>query len=111
MSLLNLFWNLNVTDNTKYIIIGTIIVGILVLCFYSGNKKTSYTNNKITQYIHQLVNEPSSIKPTNCQKKYNKCMLNNIINGTDDHCYPCLNDGTSPDFFFNNKTGEWIPRT
>lgn len=45
MNILNLFWNLNVTDNTKSIIIFSIIVLIIVMCYFRG-KKSSNKNKK-----------------------------------------------------------------
>jgi hypothetical protein len=92
-SILNLFWNLNTTDNTKYIIIIVIIIGILTLCIFSGKKKTHKRNNK---------------KKTKCEDSYMKCMQNNIRNNRNDFCYPCLDDGNAPDFFLNPHTKQWI---
>ena len=92
MSLINLFWELNVGDTTKTVLIVGIIVSILALCVFSGKNKT---NKK---------NKPSS----KCERNYTKCMENNIKNKKNDFCYPCLNDGNAPDFFFNPKTNEWV---
>lgn len=40
MSLINLFWDLNVTDNTKYLIVLSLIICIMCMCYFSGKKKT-----------------------------------------------------------------------
>lgn len=98
MSLINLFWELNVSDTTKNLIIVGIIVGILALCFFSGKKKIKKTNK---------INK---INKTKCERNYMKCMENNIKNKKNDFCYPCLDDGNAPDFFFNPKTSEWIAK-
>lgn len=97
-SILNLFWNLNTTDNTKYIIIFLVIICIIALCFFSGKKKTTRKNKSV-----KLSSTPS----TKCERNYVKCMENNIKNKRNDFCYPCLDDGNAPDFFYDPKIKEW----
>ena len=47
MSLINLFWNLNVTDSTKYLMIFGLMVCIMCMCYFSGHKKNIKKKNKI----------------------------------------------------------------
>jgi|694.fasta_scaffold105971_2 hypothetical protein len=106
MSVIELLWHLNVTEKTKYLIIIGFIVCIMLLCIYNGKKKTvknkKIKNNKIyKEYYNKL-------KPTNCQTKYMQCVQNNIINEKNEFCYPCLENGNSPDFFYNPQLNEWI---
>jgi hypothetical protein len=45
MSLINLFWHLNVTEQTKYLILFGVVVMIFLLCLIGGKKK-KYKNKK-----------------------------------------------------------------
>lgn len=90
MTILDLLWNVNVSDKTKYLFLIGLIVCSFILCFLSGKKKKSKK------------------KQTKCQKNYSKCIRNNIKNKTNDFCFPCLEDGSAPDFFYNHNTGQWI---
>lgn len=91
MSLINLIWYLNVNETTKYLIFIGFFVLIMVYCLYSGKKKSNKTKKS---------------KKTTCQKKYDACMRNNVINGTDNFCYPCFEDGGAPDFFYDSNIGQ-----
>ncbi|ARF12421.1 hypothetical protein Klosneuvirus_5_91 [Klosneuvirus KNV1] len=110
MSLLNLFWHLNVTDNTKTIMVLGIIVLIIVMCYFSGKKKSNkkikkkHLNNLDDTYINYLT----KLKPSMCEKRYMQCKESNVLNGSDDFCVPCLNDGKSPNFFYDPEKKEWI---
>ena len=99
MSLINLFWELNVSDTTKTLLVIGIIVSILALCVFSGKKKTNRMNKR---------NNKNKAPSTKCERNYMKCMENNIQNKRNDFCYPCLDDGNAPDFFYNSKTNEWL---
>ena len=107
MSLINLFWELNVSDSTKTLIVIGIIVGILALCFFSGKKKKNklkQNNKNVSLYQNQDQNK----NQTKCERNYMKCMVNNIKNKRNDFCYPCLDDGTAPDFFYDPASEEWV---
>ena len=91
MSLIELFWHLDVTENTRYMLIFVVIVIILGLCVMNGKKKLN--KNK---------------KKTKCQKNYYKCMKKNLKNGTNDFCYPCMQNGDASDFFYNPQTNQWV---
>lgn len=95
MSIIELFWYLNVTDATRYLIIIGVIIFILALCIINGKKKKS--NHKKKQ--------------TKCQVNYKKCIRDNKKNKTNNFCYPCLNNGNSPDFFYNQEIGQWVKLT
>lgn len=86
MAILDLLWDINVSDNTKYLIIICLLVGLFIFCAFSGKKKG---------------------KMTECQKKYKKCLRYNKKNKAKRFCYPCLEDGSAPDFFYN-RNGEWV---
>ena len=92
MSLINLFWHLNVSDQTKYLILFGMIVCIAGLCLLGGKKKNSSKNKNLTK----------------CQQNYKNCVENNIKKGTNNFCYPCFNDGTAPDFFYNHQLENWV---
>jgi hypothetical protein len=89
--LIDFFWHLNVSDTTKYLILTGFCVSVLLLCLYTGKKKKAKKNKK-----------------TSCQKKYANCINNNMINGTNNFCYPCLNNGQAPDFFYNPQMDQWV---
>ena len=93
MSIIELFWYLNVTDTTRYLIIIGVIIFILALCIINGKKN----NHKKKQ--------------TKCQTNYKKCIRNNKKNKTNNFCYPCLDNGNSPDFFYNQQIGQWVKLT
>jgi len=90
MSIIELFWYLDVNETTKYLIILGIMMCVLLMCIFNGKKKNK---NK---------------KRTKCQSKYLKCMKNNIKNNKNDFCYPCLPNGNPPDFFFNPQTNQLL---
>lgn len=45
MGCIDLLWNLNVSDNTKYLIILGLIVCSLLFCLLNGKKKKKKKNN------------------------------------------------------------------
>lgn len=96
MSIIELFWYLDVTDNTKYLIIFGIIVCVLITCIMNGKKKV----HKKTKKKHEQL--------TKCQSNYLKCIKNNMVNNTENFCYPCFNNGNEPDFFYDSQTNQWI---
>lgn len=119
MSVIELLWHLNVTDTTKYMIFFSLIICILVMCVINGKKKNinkkkkkknkyngnNYNlNNQEEEYADYFMNQ----NPTKCQSNYMKCMEGNVMNGTNEFCYPCLNNGNSPDFFYNPQINEWV---
>lgn len=111
MSLLDLFWNLNVTDTTKLAMVLGIIVIIIGMCYFSGKKKPfkkikrkNILNNLDDTYINYLTKK----KPSKCERRYMECKESNILNNSNNFCVPCLDDGTSPNFFYDSETKEWI---
>jgi hypothetical protein len=111
MSILNLFWHLNVNDSTKLMMILGIIVLIIIMCWYTGKKKPSkkvkvkhLVNNIDDTYINYLTKKNPSV----CEKRYMQCKESNVINGGNDFCVPCLNDGDAPNFFYDSEKEEWI---
>jgi hypothetical protein len=115
MSVIELLWHLNVTDTTKYLIIFGIIVCILMMCVMNGQKKNKNKkknksfghNNQDKEYVKYFMKS----SPTKCQTNYMKCMENNINSGGNDFCYPCLDNGNSPDFFYNPQINQWVKLT
>jgi len=69
---------------------------------YNGNNYN--LNNQEEEYADYFMNQ----NPTKCQSNYMKCMEGNVMNGTNEFCYPCLNNGNSPDFFYNPQINEWV---
>lgn len=125
MSVIELLWYLNVTDNTKYLIFFGIIVCMMMICVMNGkktnnnkkrNKLNKYKNNNSynnlnkedTEYINYFMKS----SPTKCQSNYMKCIENNVKNNKNEQeaefCYPCLNNGNSPDFFYNPQINQWV---
>ena len=98
MSILNLFWSLNIEDQTKYYIIIGFSICIFLLCLLGKKKKETFKGKS----------DESNNKMTKCQTNYMKCIRNNKKNNKDDFCMPCLKDGSSPDFFFDQKSNEWV---
>ena len=47
---------------------------------------------------------------TRCHRNYMSCVENNIKNNTNEFCYPCLNNGLKPDFFYDPVSKEWLSR-
>lgn len=129
MSVIELLWHLNVTDGTKYLIIFGMIVCILVMCVMNGEKNNKYKKkNKLKRYNEREDREEREERedmgwikgrknggyvnyPTQCQSNYTKCVENNIMFGNNEFCYPCLNDGNSPDFFYNPQINQWVKLT
>lgn len=95
MSIINLFWHLNVTDQTKYLMLFGMILCIIGMCLLGGKKKNKKNNVKYNNL-------------TKCQQNYMNCVENNIKNKTNNFCYPCLNDGSAPDFFYNPQSDNWV---
>jgi hypothetical protein len=104
MSVIELLWYLNVTESTKYLIILGFIICVLIMCMMNGKKK----NKKSRKNKSQKSQSDNSYFPTKCQSNYLKCMEDNIKSGTNEFCYPCLNDGNAPDFFYNPQINEWV---
>ena len=92
MSIINLFWHLNVSDQTKYLILLGSIVFILGMCLLGGKKKKKSNTSKLTK----------------CQQNYFNCVENNKKNKTNNFCYPCFEDGSAPDFFYNPQLESWV---
>lgn len=107
MSVIELLWYLNVTDGTKYLIILGFIICVLIMCMINGKKKNKKNRKKKSQNYDNYDNY-DNYSPTKCQSNYLKCMENNIKNDTNEFCYPCLNDGNAPDFFYNPQIKEWV---
>jgi len=88
-----------------------VIVLIFVMCYFSGKKKSlkkikkkHLVNNVDNTYINYLTKK----KPSTCEKRYMRCKESNILNGSDDFCVPCLNDGMAPNFFYDPDRKEWV---
>lgn len=128
MSLINLFWQLNVADETRYLFIFFIVICICAICFYNKNKNKKntkkITHNDSYKYTYVDKNMEKNINrnlrddyyndylnkrnKTNCHTNYMACVENNEKNNTDDFCFPCLNDGLKQDFFYDPVSKEWI---
>jgi preprotein translocase subunit SecG len=119
MSAINLFWQLNISDETKYLLIFFIIICIFAVCFYNKNKNSKNSKNKIknkstkknysNDYNDDYYNQYTKKKNlTKCHKNYMSCVENNMRNNTDNFCFPCLNDGVKQDFFYDPISKEWI---
>lgn len=90
-SLLELFWNLNVSRTVKLMIIFGIIVIIIVFCIYGGRKKSTslkplkgkefYLNDKM------YLQYKNSKNPSKCKQKYINCIELNASNVID-QCLP-----------------------
>ena len=89
MAVIELLWHLNISDTSKYLIILAIFVSIMLLCIFAGKKKNKKNKSK-----------------SKCQKKYNKCMKNNLINNTNNFCYPCMNNGQPIDFVYDTESNQ-----
>jgi hypothetical protein len=124
MSLINLFWQLDITDETKYLLIFFVIICVVVCAVYRKKKKNNTNKNKKylnknkntnmnennnhhDEYYNEYLNKRNQTK---CHQKYMNCVENNMKNGTDEFCYPCLNNGLKPDFFYNPVSKEWVSR-
>lgn len=100
MSIIELFWNLDVSNTTKWLIIVGIIVCVFLTCIYNGKKKNWNINTKNKKKKKNNLSK--------CQINYKKCMNDNIKNKTNKFCYPCLENGKPPDFFYDSKMGQWM---
>jgi hypothetical protein len=89
MGVIDLVWYLNVNDSTKYILFVGFFVFIMLFCLYNGKKK-----------------KRSKKKRSQCQKNYSSCMRKNKMNGVNNFCYPCLDNGQSADFFYDPNIGQ-----
>ena len=112
MSVIELLWHLNVTDTTKYLIFFGIIMCILMMCMMNGKKKNinikkKKKKNSKYDYESEELYFNGSI-PTRCQTNFMKCVNDNQQNGTNEFCYPCLDNGNAPDFFYNPQINEWV---
>ena len=93
---------------------------VIIMCIMNGGKKNKYKKRKSTKYKNNINNDifknidPDYIdylmrsSPTKCQSHYMKCIENNIITGADNFCYPCLDNGNSPDFFYDPRINQWV---
>ena len=86
MSVIDLIWYLNITDQTKYIVFIGFFVCLLIYCIYKGKKKRS--------------------KKSKCQKNYDSCVKKNITYGTNNYCFPCSKDGSPVNFVYNEQSGQ-----
>ena len=102
MGIIDLFWQLNVSDSTKYVLI---LVGVLVgcvLCVCLGKKKT-------TKIDDDAYNEYRGKFPkTKCQQNYVNCVENNQFKGKSNVCFPCANDGSGADFVYDHVSREML---
>jgi hypothetical protein len=118
MSLINLFWQLDITDETKYLLIFFLVICVIAVGIYNKKQKKkpkkeskNYNANLNSPFQDHYYNEYQNKRNnTKCHEKYMNCVENNIKNGTDEFCYPCLNGGKKPDFFYDGESGEWILR-
>jgi len=135
MSVIEILWQLNVTDTTKYLVVIGIVICTLFLLIVTSKKKnknknknknkkisktnhfTNNTNNNTNNNINQVDIDKEYFeyytqnKPTKCQNNYIQCVETNVKNGTDKYCYPCMNDGNAPDFAYNPQLGQWVKST
>lgn len=89
MAIIELLWHLDISNNSKYLIIIGIIVSVMLLCVFAGKKKNKSNKTK-----------------SKCQKKYKKCMKDNLANNTNNFCYPCLNNGKPIDFVYDTESNQ-----
>jgi len=123
MSIIELFWHLNVTDNTKYLIFISMIICVLIMCMMNGKKKfTKIKKNASTGKIKKLnklkkhnvdldreyIDYFMKQSPTKCQSNYIQCTENNILNKKNEFCYPCMHNGNYPNFFYNPDINQWV---
>jgi hypothetical protein len=115
MSVMDLFWQLNVSDETKYLFMFFIIICVFAICFYNKKNKNKnklkkrkrYNPNYNDDYYNQYMKRG---KLTKCHRNYVNCVDNNIKNNTNEFCYPCLNDGVKQDFFYDPVSKEWLSK-
>jgi hypothetical protein len=126
MSAINLFWQLDISDETKYLLVFLIIMCIVAVGVYNKNKNKKSKAKKDNKYFNKNINKTPINKNffhddyyneylnkrnlNKCHHKYMECVENNARNGTDEFCYPCLNGGNKPDYFYNQETNEWVSR-
>lgn len=116
MSLINLLWQLDITDTTKYALIILTIILIISLCYYKNKnykkhkkgKNNKKINNNVTDEYYKEYAKRENITP--CHKHYMNCVENNERYGKNNFCYPCINDGLKQDFFYDPVTQEWLSR-
>jgi len=102
MNIIDLFWQLDVSDNMKYLIIFGSIVLLCAYCALNGFK----TSTKKKENNDTFYNQYTKLnKLTDCQQNYINCINNN---NDSDKCYPCLQNGDYSNFFFDPKKGQWI---
>ena len=110
MSVINLFWQLDITDTTKYLLICLIIFCVFFICYMNKNKKKNKISSKEKallkdEYYRNYMKQKNL---TQCHKRYMNCVENNIKNQTDEFCYPCINNGMKQDFFYDPVSKEWL---
>lgn len=125
MSAINLFWQLDISDETKYLLVFLIIMCVVAIGVYNKNKNKKNKTKKENKYFNKNINQTTTknifhddyyneyLNKRNlnkCHHKYMECVENNAKNGTDEFCYPCLNGGNKPDYFYNQETNEWVSR-
>lgn len=91
MSVIDLIWYLNITDQTKYLVFISFFVCILLYCIYRGKKKSSKKGKKSKSL---------------CQKNYDACVRNNIAYGTNNYCFPCDSRGAPINFVYDEQSGQ-----
>jgi hypothetical protein len=103
MEVLNLFWNLDVNDTTKYALL--ILVSIFIMSFVCGVAKNP--NMNIKPNSNYKSNE-SNIKLTKCQIDYKMCqanMDNGNLDKKNDMCFVCTKDGEYPKVVNHPRVG------
>ncbi len=107
MSAINLFWQLDISDTNKYLLIISVILFVFFICYKNKNKDKNKSQEKKIKddYYDEYVNKKKS---TQCHKRYMNCVENNIKNNSDKFCYPCINDGLKQDFFYDPISKEWL---
>lgn len=101
--MIDLFWQLNVENSTKWLLIVTIILCVCVTFVLMRKKKVVDSDEDYNEYSGKIIK-------TACHKNYMKCVEDNMKNGTNKFCFPCADDGSAADFIYDLKSGEMLKR-
>lgn len=131
--MIDILWNLDINDTSKYIIVCGIFICTLFLLVSNAKRKDLYKNvvldknptgkksvntnmNRSTNankfgsvdIDKDYFNYAKKNNPSKCENTYVKCVEDNIKNKTNNYCYPCMSNGNAPNFAYNPDIKQWV---
>jgi len=110
MDFLNLFWNFDANNKTKFLFFGLIALFVMcILCRPKGSDQSGQV--KTMKKINDVMtgeNHKKNIPLTKCQIDHQLCRENLKKGNNNLVCHVCKPNGDYPDKIFHPQAG-WIP--